>query len=85
MEVIFSLDNKDNNIWKTTYKGNILYTIQYNFNNNDLEIKELRAFKVENDKIIKISGNDYNKIMCDLLDIGMKNKDINELKNEIKN
>lgn len=84
MEMIFSLDNQEK-IWKVKCKGDMLYTIQYNFNNNDSQIKELGVFQVENDKITKISGNNYNKTMFDLLDIGIKNKDFNELKNEIKN
>ena len=83
LEVIFKYDNKENKIWKTTCKENMLYTIQYNYNNSDSEIKELEIFKIENNKIIKISGNDYSKKIFDLLEIGMKNKDINDLKKEI--
>ena len=80
-QIIFNLDNKESKIYKTTCNQNFLYTIQYNNSNNELE--EMVVFKVQNNQIIKITGNDFKKSLYDLLEFGTKNKDLNELKKEI--
>lgn len=66
-QVIFTLDNKDSNILKTTYENTLLYTIQ-------CKLIGMVLYKVENNRIIKLNEGNFVKASQDLSDLRTKNK-----------
>ena len=65
-QVIFTLDNKDSNILKTTYENTLLYTIQ-------CKLIGMVLYKVENNRIIKLNEGNFVKASQDLSDLRTKN------------
>lgn len=80
-QVIFTFDNKDANILKVTCQNNLLTTIQ---STEDKQLIGRVVYRVENDKIIKVSGGFFIKNTYELLDICKYlevQKEINEMLN----
>ena len=77
--IIFTLENNDKDIWKTTFKDNFLYTIEF------IENKQLIGrvlYKIESNKIVKVSEGNFIKTSQNLSDLKIKNK-LFEIEKEI--
>ena len=77
--IIFTLENNDKDIWKTTFKDNFLYTIEF------IENKQLIGrvlYKIESNKIVKFKESNFIKTSQNLSNLKIKNK-LFEIEKEI--
>lgn len=77
--IIFTLENNDKDIWKTTFKDNFLYTIEC------IENKQLIGrvlYKIEGNQIVKVIEGNFIKTSQNLSDLKIKNK-LFEIEKEI--
>ena len=77
--IIFTLENNDKDIWKTTFKDNFLYTIEC-IENKQLIWRVL--YKIEGNQIVKVIAGNFIKTSQNLSDLKIKNK-LFEIEKEI--